>query len=267
MEDRQTFNLRAGSSILPAPTNRCQTPAVSTSGVPVSAQGPSGTLRRAMAHSVRYSRKLVAIGVTLVVLILSANPATAASSNQNEPAASNGVVSEACKVISYVDEFDSLKNIVRLLSDGDSKSSVLGTVISAIDYLACPLAAIERPALRLRTSLQSMYHFEPPRATYDPVGVPSVCFSSSGPNVMWVQWLQTTVGAQPTTVEIEWKYADSGFWSSPSVLSYTAGFHEDWARSYVGSPSTSVDVRISATAGVWLYSLPTSPAFPYCSTG
>ena len=186
----------------------------------------------------------MAIGVTLAVLILSANPATAASSNQNEPAASNGVVSEACKVISYVDEFDSLKNIVRLLSDGDSKSSVLGTVISAIDYLACPLAAIERPALRLRTSLQSMYHFEPPRATYDPVGVPSVCFSSSGPNVMWVQWLQTTVGAQPTTVEIEWKYADSGFWSSPSVLSYTAGFHEDWARSYVGSPSTSVDVRI-----------------------
>ena len=157
----------------------------------------------------------MAIGVTLVVLILSANPATAASSNQNEPAASNGVVSEACKVISYVDEFDSLKNIVRLLSDGDSKSSVLGTVISAIDYLACPLAAIERPALRLRTSLQSMYHFEPPRATYDPVGVPSVCFSSSGPNVMWVQWLQTTVGAQPTTVEIEWKYADSGFWSVP----------------------------------------------------
>ena len=46
MEDRQTFNLRAGSSILPAPTNRCQTPAVSTTGVPVSAQGPSGTLRR-----------------------------------------------------------------------------------------------------------------------------------------------------------------------------------------------------------------------------
>ena len=218
-----------------------------------------------MARHVTNFKKVVAVAVISGLLALSTTPAAASGSGQNEPSRANGILSGACKVISYIDEFDSVKSVALLLKDGDSKSSVLGTAISVLDDLVCPLLSIERQARQLRDSLVSTFDFRPPAVPYQPVGAPSAHFSSLGPHVLYVQWLQTTIGEGITTVHIAWRYASGTVWFGLTDLRYSTGLHEDLAYyTDVDYPCSNVVVGISATPGVWLYSLPAKGSYSYC---
>jgi hypothetical protein len=169
--------------------------------------------------------------------------------------ASSTSYSDACKVLKFIDVYDSVKVLQRIISDTDSpaEKSVF-PALAAIGTLFCPDPTVENAAKKLGTSLENAFGLSKPSAIRLALGTPAV--SSFPPSGLAASWLQVAPFATGTEIPVvmEWRYRNQPTtWRGRTTLYYPSGIREDSATYYSGvsSPCLGVVVAIWTASTGW----------------